>query len=81
MQRGDTPVMGEFSFSMAAHPCDIWEGHWLRGPDGIAWVDAPLDWPRAVFDDFIAEVGSSGASRSGIRPSAGPAEDRAATPG
>ena len=81
MRRDDKPIMGEFSYSMAAHVVHIWEGHWLRGPDGITWVDAPLDWPRAVFDDFVAEVGSSGASRSGIRPSAGPAEDRAATPG
>ena len=56
MQRGDAAAMGEFSFSMAPHPVRIWEGHWLRGPDGIVWVDAPLDWPRTVFDDFIAEV-------------------------
>ncbi|MFO1142334.1 MAG: hypothetical protein U1E59_08085 [Amaricoccus sp.] len=56
MQRDGRPVMGEFSFSMQAHPLRLWEGHWRRGADGIAWVDEPLDWPTAVFQDFIAEI-------------------------
>jgi glutathione synthase/RimK-type ligase-like ATP-grasp enzyme len=60
MKRDGEPVMGEFSYTMAAHVVRIWEGHWLRGPDEIVWVDAPLDWPRAVFEDFVAEVRSAG---------------------
>ena len=63
MQRGDEPVMGEFSYTMAAHVVRIWEGHWRRGPDGIVWVDEPLDWPRAAFDDFITEAQSGDKAR------------------
>ncbi len=56
MQRGDVPVMGEISTSMAVHVVREMDGHFRRGPDGIAWDAAKVDWPAAVFDDFLAEV-------------------------
>lgn len=56
MQRGDAPVMGEISYSMAAHVVRQMDGHWHRGPEGVSWAAEAADWPRAVFDDFVAEV-------------------------
>ncbi len=56
MQRGDEPIMGEISYSMAVHVVKRFEGHWRRGPEGIAWDAATPDWPRAVFEDFVGEV-------------------------
>ena len=61
MQRGEAPVMGEISYSMASHVVREMDGHWRRGPEGISWDAAALDWPRAVFEDFVAEVRARGA--------------------
>jgi hypothetical protein len=54
--RGDEPVITEFSSSMAINAVRRFQGHWRRGPDGIVRSEEPVDWPRLVFDDFVAEV-------------------------
>ena len=36
MQRGEAPVMGEISYSMASHVVREMDGHWRRGPEGIS---------------------------------------------
>ncbi len=54
--RGDEPVITEFSSSMAINAVRRFQGHWRRRPDGIVRSEEPIDWPRLVFDDFVAEV-------------------------
>lgn len=56
LQRDGAPVMGEFSYTMAAHVVAKFQGHWRRTPDGIVRVEQALDWPAMIFDDFVAEV-------------------------
>ena len=56
LQRGDEPVMGEFSYSMTPGLVSSFRGHWKRGPAGIHRVEEQLDWPRLIFDDFLAKV-------------------------
>jgi glutathione synthase/RimK-type ligase-like ATP-grasp enzyme len=58
MERDGEPVMGEFSYSMAAHVVQRFQGHWRRGPEGIVHHDAPMDWPRLILEDFLVEVRS-----------------------
>jgi hypothetical protein len=61
IHRGTQPLINEFSYSMAIHVVRSMPGHWRRGPEGMVRVDAPLDWPRAILDDFLAEIGASAA--------------------
>jgi glutathione synthase/RimK-type ligase-like ATP-grasp enzyme len=66
---GETPLINEFSYSMAMHivrPCPC---YWTRTSEGTTRVDAPLDWPRATFEAFIADVTAAGEHRGGARRS------------
>lgn len=56
MERDGTPVMGEYSYTMAAHVVRQFQGHWRRDQGGISRSDMSVDWPRLVFDDFLADV-------------------------
>ena len=56
IRRDGAPIMGEISYTMAAHVLRKSDGHWRRGPEGIVRDAGAADWPRAVFEDFLAEV-------------------------
>jgi hypothetical protein len=66
LQRDGEPLMGEFSYTMAAHVVRRFEGHWLRAPEGLVRSPRTLDWPRMIFDDFLAEVRDRPARRNPV---------------
>lgn len=60
---GDKPLINEFSYSMAIHAVRGCPCYWKRGGGGTTRVNEVLDWPRATFDDFLADIEAAVARR------------------
>ncbi len=56
IQRGETPLINELSYSMAIHVTRSFQGQWRRAEGGLVREAHAFDWPAAIFDDFVAAL-------------------------
>lgn len=62
--RGTEALINEFSYSTQIHGVRPCRGHWRRLPGGVERVEADVDWPLAIFDDFVAGLSAAMPTRS-----------------
>lgn len=57
LQKDGRPCIGEYSHTSALYVARICGGHWLRdGSGALTYIDRPVDWAAAIFDDFTASI-------------------------